>query len=331
MLTYLIFNLRLRKWFVRMRISRLIDSLSIKAGFIATAAILTLGGCIGTTYPYMRTETAQRIASPAWMIKRDISANAFLLRAYERIHDRGGAANIYIEGEGSSVLNDATPTNPLALHLASKDKADNIIYIARPCQYTGMSSPAKQCDAKYWHEASFSPEVIDAYNTALDDISKRYDIREFNLIGFSGGAAIATIIAADRKDVRSLRTVAGILDHKTYTHMAQKPAMSDSINPAMKATSLTKMPQYHFIGGRDSVVPPAVLHSYLQSMPPSNCIQTMLIQEAKHDAGWVDKWPELLELPTSCFTNGSSMPDTLIPATMPQDLPYTVREKPVKP
>lgn len=322
-----------------MKFNAFIDSLSIKSGMVASLAILALGGCIGTTYPYMRTETAQRIAAPAWMIKRDITASPFLLRSYERIHDRGGIAHIYIEGEGPDALRDSTPLNPVALHLASKDKAENVIYIARPCQYTGMISPAEICDSSYWNESSFSQTVLDAYNKALDDIAMRYDINNFDLIGYSGGGAIATLLAAQREDVTSLRTVAGILDHEAYTQTTQREPLVDSLNPASKAVALNKMPQYHFIGGRDDKVPPAILHSYLQSIPPSKCVQTMLIQEAEHDKGWVDKWPELLELPVTCFaTDSTSNPagqtttaDTLMPPTMPQDLPYTVREKPVKP
>jgi len=313
-----------------MKISRFIDSLSIKAGLVAA---LTLGGCIATTYPYMRTETAQRIAAPAWMIKRDISASPFILRAYERIHDRGGVANIYIEGEDTLADSSRTPFNPVALHLASKDKAENLIYLARPCQYTEMLDPAESCKTSYGKDARFSEDVIASYDIALNDIAKRYDISMFNVIGYSGGGAIATLLAAKRSDIVSLRTVAGILDHETYSDVATAPSFTKSLNPVNEASTLTKMPQYHFIGGRDNVVTPAVLHSYLQSMPPTNCVQTMMVQEADHTIGWVDKWPELLKLPVSCYNkNGmNNGTETLMPPTMPQDLPQTVREKPVKP
>jgi hypothetical protein len=322
-----------------MRFNAFIDSLSIKSGMVATLAIFALGGCIGTTYPYMRTETAQRIAAPAWMIKRDINASPFLIRAYERIHDRGGVATVYIEGEESETQSEATPLNPVALHLASKDKAENVIYLARPCQYTGMLSPAEKCDQKYWKEGRLSEEVIQSIDTALDEISKRYSITSFDLVGYSSGGAIASLIAARRDDITSLRTVAGILDHEVYSNEIQIEPLNESLNPVSQAPALANMPQYHFIGGRDNVVPPAVLHSYLQAMPPSKCVQTMLLQEASHDDGWVDKWPELLELPVTCYarepdTLEENLPvtaNTLMPPTMPQDIHHISREKPVKP
>lgn len=316
-----------------MKLGRYFDSLSIKLGFVA---VIALSGCIATTMPYMRAETAQRIAAPAWMIKRDISAAPFMLRAYERIHDRGGVANIYIEGNGAEYTSpnewegNPTPKNPVALHLASKDNAENVIYIARPCQYTSMLNVGEDCDEKYWKDARYSDEVISSYQTALDNIARRYGIHGFNLIGYSGGAAIAAVLAAERKDILSLRSVAGIIDHSAMSaHMGVAP-LSESLNPVDKALNLTKMPQYHFIGGQDFIVPPSVLHGYLQAIPPTNCIQTKLVQEAAYEDGWVEKWPELLKLPVRCFGSHVSAPE-ITPYVPPQAPAMISRPKPVKP
>ena len=318
-----------------MKLNRFIDSLSIKAGLLAA---LALSGCIATTLPYMRAETAQRIASPAWMIKRDIAATTYLLRSYERIHDRGGVANLYIAGDGSVSTSveewelNPTPKNPIALHLASKDRADNVIFIARPCQYTAMLSKGDVCDESIWKDKRFSAEVIASFDKALDDIATRYDIRGFNLIGYSGGAAIATLLTTKRTDILSIRTVAGILDHETHSAVSGAPILSGSLNPVKEASTLTRMPQYHFIGGQDDYVPPAVLHSYLQAMPPTNCVQTMLVQEASYDEGWVNKWPELLELPVTCYNTApaADFGETTSPPP-PKTPAFTVREKPAKP
>ena len=318
-----------------MALGKFIDSLSIKAGILA---VLALGGCIATTFPYMRTETAQRIAAPAWMIKRDIDAGAYVLRAYERIHERGGVANLYIEGDGSAFtsprawVNNPTPRNPVALHLASKDAADNLIYIARPCQYTVINAKDRVCAQGAWKNKRFSPDVLTAFEAALDDIARRYDIRGFHLIGYSGGGAIAALLAAQRKDILSFRTVAGILDHETQTALLDVPPLDGSLNPVSEAGKLAKMPQYHFAGGQDRYVPPAILHSYLQAMPPSRCVRTMLVQEAGHDNGWVDKWPELLKLPVTCDNNDAfaDFGETTPPAP-PRHPAFIMREKPAKP
>lgn len=317
-----------------MTFSRYIDTMSIKAGFLA---ILALGGCIATTFPYMRAETAQRLASPAWMIKRDIPAGDIELRAFERIHERGGIANLYIEGDGTYFemptvwQNDPTPQNPIALHMATKDKAENLIYLARPCQYSGGTD----CPKAYWNEGRFSQDVIDSYNLALDEIAKRYQIRGFHLIGYSGGAAVASLLATQRSDILSLRTVAGLLDHETFTAITGRNEFSSSLNPARSSSQLKDLPQYHFIGGQDTDIPPAVLHSYLEKVPATNCIQTMVVQEATHMEGWVDKWPEMLDLPVTCY-HGKAAPTTYsyeIPLTISPEEPKVKMspERPVKP
>jgi pimeloyl-ACP methyl ester carboxylesterase len=263
--------------------------------------LAALGACDRMVKPYLREDVADRLAHPVWMVERQIPAGLFSLTAYERMHEANAPATIYIEGDGELTTDfrmnskDPTPRNPVSLHLATKDKADNVAWIARPCQYYGIES----CDAAYWGNERFAPEVVTAYSLALDEIKKRYDIQGFNLVGFDGGAAIATILAAQRDDVLTLRTVAGTLDTTLYASEHKIPALSGSLNPLDFAPKLANIPQTHYIGGQDKVISPALLHSYLQAVGPSNCVQYHFIQEAEHDQGWVEKWPGFLtDVPT---------------------------------
>jgi len=289
-------------------------------------AALGLVGClVNTPSHYMRDEIAQRVAHPAWMVGREIPAGPFALKAYERVYERGQAANLYIEGDGAvgtgdaseqqqGLAGDPTPLNPVALHLASKDKARNVIYLARPCQYTGIKNGRQQCPSRYWRADRYSPEVVLAYQTAMDELRRRYDISGFHLIGYDGGAAIAAMLAAKRKDVLSLRSVAGRLDE------------------VRNGPSLTDMPQTHFIGGQDEDVPPAVLHQYLQNLGPTHCARYSFIQEASHDKGWVDKWPDLLREPVSCHGEMMDADDfNALELLPPEEGVFTTREMPAKP
>lgn len=271
----------------------------------AGAGLLIAAGCAGTGVP-MRHEVAQRLAAPSWMVEREIAAGPFSLTAYERMHTRHAPADVYIEGDGIAWMSknrpslNPTPQNPVALHLATRDKADNVAWLARPCQYTGLLEKDKPCDSAYWTDKRYALEVVAAYNEALDDIKARYDIENFNLIGFSGGGTIAALLAAQRPDVVSLRTVAGNLDHRAHSAFHNVSVLENSLNPPMFADKLANVPQVHFIGGQDEVVPPAVLHSYLQALGPSSCVEYQFIQEAAHEEGWVDKWPELLKTMPTC-------------------------------
>lgn len=238
----------------------------------------------------MRQQVASRIASPAWMVQREVQTPGFALMAYERMHEREAPATLYIEGNGRASVSkgtaffNAAPANPVGLHLASKDKSLNLAYLARPCQFTHESKgaeAAKACSTQFWSPGTpYSPKILAGYQEALDGIKARYNITKFHLVGYDGGATIAAALTAQRSDVLSLRTVAGHFD------MA-------ALQPGLQ--SLRSVPQHHFIGGSDTVNPPAGLHNYLQALGENDCTEYTLIQEAEHERGWVDKWPELLK------------------------------------
>jgi hypothetical protein len=254
-------------------------------------ALLGLAAC--TPAHFMREEVAMRLGSAAWMVKREIPAAPFSLTSYERMHERNAHATVYIEGDGkawSHMSADPTPENPVALHLATKDNAKNVVYLARPCQQSGKKLDDTECEREYWTDRRFAPEVLRAFDAALDNIARQYDITAFHLVGYDGGAVVAAALAQNRKDVLSLRTVAGKLN--------------EIKNPA----TLAHLPQRHFIGGQDEVTPPGVLHGYLQAVGPSSCVNYDFIQENSHEKGWPDKWPELLALPTSCTAAWKATP-----------------------
>jgi hypothetical protein len=301
------------------------------AGFALILAACTSGGLA------LRDETAKRTAAPAWMIKRVIATDNFALTAYERMHERRAPANLYIEGDGfvPSDLSDTTtlnptPESPTALHLASKDSAENLVYLARPCQYIGTIDEDSSCTADYWAGKRFAPEVLAAYNQALNEIKSRYNITEFNVIGYDGGAAIAAILAAERDDVVSLRTVAGNLDHMAYSDYHKLPYMDESLNPTDYAQILANIPQHHYIGGQDTIITPTILHSYLQAVGYSSCVNYKFIQNAEHQRGWVNKWPEFLRESSNHLTCDGPMQDLGEP-DITADPVYTSRMKPIKP
>lgn len=306
----------------------------MKKQILSFSLILCAGSTLSGCDHVVTEEIADRLAHPAFMLEREIPAGPFNLMAYERMHERGAPADIYIEGDGKAWLSkhvasaDPTPVNPVALHLATRDNADNVAWLARPCQYTGMANEKEECSSDFWKGKRFSPVVLEAYNAALDDIKARYDIKGFNLIGYSGGGAVAAILAAQREDVVSLRTVAGNLDHAAHSALHKVSPLTGSLNPPAFAGKLQAVPQVHFVGGQDTNMPPAILHSYLQALGPSNCVQYQLIQEAEHDKGWVEKWPALLAVTPACTGPVRTEYEDFMP--MPEPV-YTAPEKPEKP
>lgn len=269
------------------------------------AAGLGLGACYFDTTE-LRLETAKRLATPMFMLHRNIPAGEFIFTAYERVHQKGKPATIYIEGDGVAWVSkrrpslDPTPKNPIALHLSTRDASPNVIYLARPCQYSQMAAGDTPCDSKVWTGDRFAPEVIASINAAVDNIKRKYDIPAFNLVGFSGGGAVAALLAAERDDVLSLRTVAGNLDHVALNRMHGVSAMPRSLNPADIAAQIAHIPQHHFIGEWDEVVTPAIYDSFRAAAGPSTCMRSSMVKEVDHETGWVNIWPTLLEAPLDC-------------------------------
>lgn len=267
-------------------------------------AATLLSGC--ASHPVMKDDTVKRTAMPVFMLERDIPGHLFMIESRERVYQKYQSATIYIEGDGrayldeQSVSDDPTPEDPVALRLAARDASPNVIWLARPCQYNKGWRNGKTCPSEYWTSKRFAPEVINDYEIALDNIKARYGIPSFNLVGYDGGAAIATILAAKRQDILSLRTVAGNLDPKTTAVLHNVAYSEDSLTPVDFAPGIATVPQRHFLGKMDRVTPPAVYNSFAQNVANGSCMNASLIDNADHVLGWVEQWKVLLTLPVDC-------------------------------
>jgi hypothetical protein len=280
----------------RFRIAVLAASLIVMAGL---PACRTVNG-------YWREEAANRLAVPSNMLKRQISADPFMITVFERVYKEGEPATIYIEGDGVAWMTrtipslNPTPDYPVALHLATRDLSPNVIYVARPCQFSGLIAENTPCPQTYWTDGRFSVTAMDAMNTVLDKLKAAHRLSGFNLVGYSGGGAVAALLAAKRKDVLSLRTVAGNLDHEVLNANHNVSPMSNSLNPRDFAKDIANIPQHHFIGAWDDVVDHSVYDSFRSAMGDSHCVRMSVVDEVDHEKGWVNRWPSLLQQPLDC-------------------------------
>lgn len=267
--------------------------------------ILTLLSSCQTATLDGRNDLAREIATKGNFRQEAIVANPFLLTSFQRVNRFGAPVNIYIEGDGLAWVSrtqpslNPTPNNPLALELATQDKAENVIYLARPCQYTGMID-GSPCPMQYWMGSRYAPEVLRAYNIVIDQIKIQTGASELNLIGFSGGATVAALLAGQRSDISTLRSVAGNLDHHAHSRVHNVSILEASLNPPQYAQKLAQVPQLHFIGGQDKTVPQDIYRSYSASLPQNNCSDFRLIAHADHTQGWMEQWPALLAQPVIC-------------------------------
>ena len=295
--------------------------LALTAGL--TAALLS--GCVAGDLQPMREASAKRVAAPVFMLPRDIAASPFMLQAYERVYQKDAPVTLYIEGDGTPYSSpdreslNPTPVDPISLRLAARDAGKNAIWLGRPCQYNDGWQNGKDCPSAYWTNKRFAPDVIEAYMVALDNIKRYNDVTGFNIVGYDGGAAIATILAGKRDDVLSLRTVAGNLDHRVMSQIHNVTFLEGSLNPVDFAAQVAHLPQRHFIGKLDRVTPPAVFNSFVQNAGNASCMNVTLVDDADHELGWVEKWTVLKDMPMDCANSAEPAPVKFDPSSLDGD------------
>ena len=254
-----------------------------------------LAGCATIDTGYRAADT---IASESHFKKEYVKTDLCTLTTFYNFTRPGAPLTVYIEGDGFAwrshreLSYDPTPRHPLVLSLAAIDPSENVAYIARPGQLTASGNP--DCDPAYWSEKRFSREVVNAVNSSLDYLKEKSGAREINLIGYSGGAAIAVLIAERRSDIKSLRTIAGNLDHEVLTQYQGVSPLTGSLNPIDEAEKIGGLPQRHFIGSDDKVVPAFIAQSFVEREGDKDHARITIVNGATHTKGWQERWKELL-------------------------------------
>ena len=266
--------------------------------------LLLLSGCSATV-------GNTRLFSEAYtkgMRHRIVTVDGFAMTAFIRLQDASKPIHLYVEGDGKAWISrtepsaDPTPRHAIGLQLALRDPFANVIYLARPCQFSLHESPA--CEQALWTSRRFSNQVVNAMDTAVNILKAAHPHQPLEVIGYSGGAAIAVLLASRRDDVASLRSVAGNLDHEAFNRYHKVSPMPDSLNPIDMANLLRGLPQIHFSGADDTIMPSFIAESFI--LKTGGCARIEVVGGAGHDNGWVEAWPRLLNETPSCQHGNSS-------------------------
>ena len=258
-------------------------------------------GCATMPVFMDRQSSADDIAGRAGFTKEYVKAGDFTLMTYQRFNKLSDKISIYIEGDGRAwetkhrLSDDPTPSNPVALRLAAVDPADNVAYIARPGQYSPSRFP--ECDSKYWSGRRFAPEVVGSMDKVVDILKEKSGAKYLELVGYSGGGAIAVLVAARRRDVVAFRTVAGNLDPRAFCKYHHVSQLDGSMNPLDVARKVAHIPQRHFVGSRDKIVPRAIAESFTKMEGNNNYERITVVDGVSHNGGWQKRWRELLSIP----------------------------------
>lgn len=262
--------------------------------------VVLLAGCASVPLPQQRQDTANQLAaSHNWQAGSTQTQQFDLVSYRPQNFISETELTIYIEGDGlawlttSTLSTDPTPVNPVGLKLALNHPAGNAVYLARPCQYVG-GIRARNCNQHDWTDSRFSEAVISSANEALNVLKAEFGATELHLVGFSGGGAIAALLAARRDDVSRLITVAGNLNHQAWTSYHRISPLLGSLNPADYQQQLSNVKQIHFVGDKDQVIPRILARDFVAGLADSAKAKVILVPGQSHGCCWDKVWADLL-------------------------------------
>ncbi|TAD91229.1 MAG: hypothetical protein EAZ99_03825 [Alphaproteobacteria bacterium] len=200
---------------------------------------------------------------------------------------QGRVLTVLIEGDGLAWISarepsaDPTPVDPIALRLAGQI-AEPVAVLARPCQYRVAVEPA--CRPTLWTMERFTDATIARHGAAVDRLKQLADADSVVLVGFSGGGTIAAALAAARRDVSGLVTIAAPIDVAGWTTgltITPLPAPSAlTLIPALR-----HLPQRHIWSYRDTEVPPPTQARLTVAL--ANCPGVLrILNDRRHSGPW---------------------------------------------
>ena len=213
---------------------------------------------------------------------KEIKTRDFTIVTWQKITNPQEVYKIYIEGDGYAFnrngkpTQDPTPKGTLVRELAFGDRSPNVIYLARPCQYV----KSRICSVRHWTTARFAPEIINAEYETIKQIAGNHPVI---LIGFSGGAQIAGLVATAKPglNVKKIITIAGNLDHLSWTQYHNLPPLTESMNLENYRKQFSQIPQIHYVSSNDEVMPPVLIREFI-----SNDDLIVEVNGASHNEGW---------------------------------------------
>lgn len=279
------------------RVAYALNACVVPGGIVAIMALTA--GCATLSSRIDPGIEAGQIARHGGLERLEIPAGQFTLLAYAKFNDKEQPLTVYLEGDGLAWLSrrrlsdDPTPRQALVLRIAAQDPAPNVAYLARPCQYLHNAA----CDPVYWSDRRYSAEVIESVDRAIDELLSRSGAHTIRLVGYSGGAAVALLIAQRRTDVSDIRTLAGNVDPEAVNLHHNVAPLTGSLNPLDNLSLIRGLPQQHYIGSNDTIVPVRILRDYLVKLGNPPTAKLTVLPGVTHNDGWERHWGAVVGRP----------------------------------
>jgi hypothetical protein len=261
-----------------------------RRGRSVTAIALLPGILFGCATVSERYESAARAAE---LTASTISGVDYSHRVFARPSaEGGGRVRVYLEGDGTPWLRgrvvaaDPTPRRPFAIELLRRD-AGSALLVGRPCYHGGSAEPP--CRAEYWTDARYANAVVESLAVAITRAIGERAVDGVTLVGYSGGGALAVLVAERLPAVDRVLTIAANLDLEAWTRLHGYRPLVGSLDPARRERTRA-FEEIHLVGERDRNVPPTIAESYAAAVSSARIERFPF----DHTCCWVEAWPELL-------------------------------------
>jgi predicted esterase len=223
---------------------------------------------------------------------------------------------IVIEGDGyNEIINGSLEADlyvTVALDYVQNYATGNTVYLGRPCQNYGGKSCLRP---KGGGVSRYTEQKVSALNDAVGVIKLNTGASAVRLVGYSGGATMALLIANLRvsqglNDVSGIITLAGNLDHlATQLWHIEKfggATLGAGVNPIDILDTINHIPVIHYMGAKDEVVPARLSRKFIEKSN-KDCAVVVNLQKATHHENWREYFPAISSRVPTCSQDVASL------------------------
>lgn len=195
---------------------------------------------------------------------------------------------VFIEGDGRPwrhgyyVARQPDGRRPLALELMLTTDQPSL-YLGRPC-YLGQER-STGCDPVYWTSHRYSADVVASLLVVLKQLLAELGNPPLRLVGYSGGGAIATLMASELPAGSVVVTLAGNLDIDGWSKRHAYLPLAGSLNPIVHA-DMARVRHHHYVGAEDHNVPAALVEGFRIIHGG----RVTIIEQVDHRCCWLEHW-----------------------------------------
>lgn len=206
--------------------------------------------------------------------------------------DSTTAVHFYLDGDGTPwlargrIVADPTTRERLILALMAQDPARAVL-VGRPCYYRQENG----CDPALWTTERYGDFVVAALVAQLNREIEHLAGASITLVGYSGGGALAMLVAPRLTRLDNLVTVAANLDVTAWAALHRYPPLHRSLNPADEPPLAARIHQAHLFGQEDDNVPGELMRAVADRQPGA---RVQFIRGYDHECCWADNWRQLL-------------------------------------